>query len=143
MQEGCFGRRLILDRRRHDLKIRVNKDFLREYKDDAWKGFSGKEVMTLLLAAGTAIALVFLLHMGLGIAPAVAVYLSVPAASPIVLLGFYRYQGYLSPIRLLREIYYTYKAKELPYAAEETRNKVHLFQMQKTEGKVQLRNVKR
>ena len=117
------------------MKIRVNKDFLREYKDDAWKGFSGKEVMTLLLAAGTAIALVFLLHMGLGIAPAVAVYLSVPAASPIVLLGFYRYQGYLSPIRLLREIYYTYKAKELPYAAEETRNKVHLFQMQKTEGK--------
>ncbi len=42
------------------MKIRVNKDFLREYKDDAWKGFSGKEVASLLLAAGTAIALVFL-----------------------------------------------------------------------------------
>ena len=117
------------------MKIRVNKDFLREYKDDAWKGFSGKEVASLLLAVGAAIAFVFLLHIGFGVSPAVAVYFSVPAASPIILLGFYRYQGYLSPVRLLQEIFYTYGMKELPYAAEEATGRIRFFQIQKTSGK--------
>lgn len=117
------------------MKIRVNKDFLREYKDDAWKGFSGKEVASLLLAAGTAIALVFLLHFGCGIAPAAAVYLAVPAAALVILLGFYRYQGYLPPVRLLQEIFYTYGTKELPYAAEESTGRIRFFQVQKRGGK--------
>lgn len=117
------------------MKIRVNKDFLREYKDDAWKGFSGKEVASLLLAAGTAIAFVFLLHSGFGVSSAVTVYFSVPVASPIILLGFYRYQGYLSPVRLLQEIFYTYGTKELPYAAEESTGRIRFFQVQKRGGK--------
>ena len=117
------------------MKIRVNKDFLREYKDDAWKGFSGKEVASLLLAVGAAIAFVFLLHIGFGVSPAVAVYFSVPAASPIILFGFYRYQGYLPPVRLLQEIFYTYGTKELPYAAEESTGRIRFFQIQKEGGK--------
>ncbi len=113
------------------MKIRVNKDFLREYKDDAWKGFSGKEVASLLLAAGTAIALVFCCISGVELRRRLAVYLAVPAAAPIILLGFYRYQGYLPPVRLLQEIFYTYGTKELPYAAEESTGRIRFFQMQK------------
>ena len=113
------------------MKIRINKDFLKAYKEDAWKGFSGKELASLLFAAGMAIAFVVLLHRAAGVSPAAAVYAAVPISAPLVILGFYRYQGYLAPQRLLREILYTVSCRRLAFVSGEQIGGPRIFRLER------------
>ncbi len=75
--------------------IKNNPDFADEikYKDDAWRGFSAKEIVVFILAFAIAICSVYLLWKYFAIPITIAPYISVPLAVPIVLLGLYRYQG--------------------------------------------------
>ena len=116
------------------MKIRINKDFLRDYKDDFWKGFSGREILCLAAAAGTAVLLILLLYFKAGVPPSLAVYLSIPAVFPVVLAGFYRYQGNLSPFRLLQEIVYTWATGQLTFEAGEQPGTRRRFTMQRGKG---------
>lgn len=102
------------------MKVNINKDFLTEYKDDVWKGFSMKELITLIIAACVAGGVICLLHFRFGIDPATAVYGGVPVAIPIILLGFFKYQGYLNPIDYIREIMFTGKIRLLTYETAES-----------------------
>ena len=80
------------------MKIRINKDFLRDYKDDFWKGFSGREILCLAAAAGTAVLLILLLYFKAGVPPSLAVYLSIPAVSPRCSGGILPVPGILIPL---------------------------------------------
>lgn len=101
------------------MNLTINKDFLEEYKDDAWKGFSLKEIGAIivggLIGAGVTALLFFYAHMS----PATAVYIAVPCAVPAIACGFYRYQNYLSPPQLIREAVFTWKTGHIVYEAEE------------------------
>ena len=110
------------------MKVNINKDFLTEYKDDVWKGFSMKELITLIVAAFVAGCVVCLLHFKFGIEPATAVYGGVPAAIPVILFGFFKYQGYLNPVDFIREIIFTGNVKLLTYETAESARpvKMHL-----------------
>jgi len=49
------------------MAIRNNKDFLKEYKDDAWKGFSTRELLCIIGAAAIGITVDALLHFYAGV----------------------------------------------------------------------------
>ena len=97
------------------MNITINKDFLTEYKDDFWKGFTFQECVSIAVGAAIGIGGAAAVHFYTGIAVDTAVYIGVPMAAPVVFLGFYKYQGYLQPIRFLNEVFITMRMKSLHY----------------------------
>ena len=95
------------------MKIIINKDFSSEYKDEFWKGFSGSETLCIACAGAVAMGVIVGLHLKLGLAPDVAVYFGVPVALPILLLGFYKYQGNQRVMSFLRNVMETEKTRRL------------------------------
>ena len=101
------------------MNIEINKDFLTEYKDEFWKGFSAKEVFTIVCAGAVAAGVVVLLHIKFGIRPSEAVYAAIPFTIPILLAGFYKYQGYLTFRKLIGEIRYSRRCRELHFESRD------------------------
>ena len=97
------------------MNIEINKDFLTEYKDEFWKGFSAKEVATIVAAGGVAVGVVLFLNLKFGMRPSEAVYAAIPFTLPILIGGFYKYQGYMSFRKLIEEIRYSKKCRELNF----------------------------
>ena len=118
------------------MQIKINKDFLTEYKDDAWKGFTAQEIFSIVTGAGVAFMVIILLYFFAGISPAAAVYIGVPVAAPVIFSGFYRYQGYLSPKQLFVEIRYTRKATGLFYDTGEGKEIRRIFCMHQNQKEV-------
>lgn len=75
--------------------LKNNPDFAddNKYKDDAWRGFSTKEILVLVGALAAAIYVIYLLWKYFGVSATVAPYIAVPCAAPIVFIGLYKYQG--------------------------------------------------
>lgn len=99
------------------MQIQINKDF-QEYKEDFWRGFSLKELLSIGIATGTCAGFIFLLYQFLHIPLTGAVYLSVPVAIPILMTGFYRYQG-MTLAELIRERIWQARTEILAYEAGE------------------------
>lgn len=118
------------------MQIKVNKDFLTEYKDEFWKGFSLPEVISIAVGCGCAAGVIFVVYKLFGISPANAVYFGVPAALPALAVGFYKYQGYMPLPELIQEICLTYKCKELVFGAGERKEPFgHFFFLKRRKGK--------
>lgn len=103
----------------NNLKIDINKDFLKEYKDNFFKGFSVSEVIHLVAALGVAALIMFAAVRYLHIDIVAAVYISVPFVIPIVFSGIYKYQDYLKPKDYMLERQYTLASESLHYETEE------------------------
>lgn len=103
----------------NNLKIDINKDFLKEYKDNFFKGFSVSEVIHLVAALGVAALIMFVAVRYFRIDIVAAVYISVPFVIPIVFSGIYKYQDYLKPTDYMLERQYTLASERLHYETEE------------------------
>lgn len=116
------------------MNIQMNKDFLTEYKNDVWKGFDGKELIALTSAGILTGGIVVGIYLATKMSPATAVYLAIPFAIPIILLGFYAYQKYLPVEKLVQEILYTYATEKLCFATNllEMRKGPRVFAMSKS-----------
>ena len=101
------------------MEIRNNKDFLKEYKDDAWKGFSTRELLCIIGAAAIGITVDALLHIYAGVSLAAGVYIALPLAIPLILIGFYKYQGFLTVGRFLKEWMYEMSTSRMDYISGE------------------------
>ena len=101
------------------MEIRNNKDFLKEYKDDAWKGFSTRELLCIIGAAAIGITADALLHIYAGVSLAAGVYIALPLAVPLILIGFYKYQGFLTVGRFLKEWMYEMSTSRMEYVSGE------------------------
>ncbi|MDD6667750.1 MAG: PrgI family protein [Lachnospiraceae bacterium] len=112
------------------MTIQINKDFLTEYKDDVWKGFNARELISIITGGATAFGVVILLYYFTKMNPATLVYFAVPFAIPAVGIGFYRFQGYLSLTDLLKEMMYTWYTKELHSESEEDVPGTTIFTME-------------
>lgn len=99
--------------------IELNKDFLKEYKDNAWKGFSTKELISIAGAGAVTVIVDVLLYKVANIDIATGVYIALPVAFPVLLIGFFKFQGFLSVPELLKEALYYTKTKELLYDSHE------------------------
>lgn len=104
------------------MKIKANKDFLTEYKDDFWKGFSFKELIYFGIAGVVAFGIILGLFFGFGVNPATAVYIAIPAVAPIIFFEFYKYQGYLPVRQLCKELIFGWHTRKLSYHCMEQEN---------------------
>lgn len=113
------------------MNIQMNKDFLSEYKNDVWKGFDGKELIALSSAVAMTGGIIVGIYLATKMSPATAVYLAIPFAIPVILLGFYSYQKYLPVEKLMREILYTCAIEKLSFATNllEKRQSLRIFSM--------------
>lgn len=105
--------------RGNNLKIDINKDFLKEYKSNLYKGFSGSELMYLIGGLSISAVMVVLAMKVFNMQPVFAVYISVPLAAPVMWSGIYRFQDYLKPQDYLREKQYTQDSDRLHYETDE------------------------
>lgn len=109
------------------MNIKLNKDFLTVYRNDFWKGFSIHELIYVgaggLCGAASAALLYFKFHIDVTL----SIYIGVPVAFPVILFGFYKYQGYLPVAGLLKEMLYTYRSRKLSYSSTEEKIRVKSF----------------
>lgn len=101
------------------MKININKDFITEYKNDFWKGFSLTEVIYIAEGFAVGAAVIAVMFFAFNIPVATAVYMAVPFAAPVIFRGFYKYQGYMRISELIKEMMYTGGMKELVFETEE------------------------
>lgn len=100
------------------MNININKDFEKEYKDDTWRGFSMKETVCIGCAVTILGVIAFCGYHYMGWPVNMSVYLGLPLAVPVLLYGFYRYQG-MTLLELYREIRYERKIQHLTFEAGE------------------------
>ena len=86
------------------MRVTINKDFLTEYKDDFWKGFSASETLAIVGGMSTGVFISVLLHITIGIPVSALAYLVPFIAAPFIFAEFFQYQECLKPIRLLNEM---------------------------------------
>jgi hypothetical protein len=113
------------------MRIEINKDILNDYKDEIWKGFTLRELISLMAGGACALLVVFVLNRWIGMYPATAIYLAVPAALPAVALGFYRYQGYLRPLDLIKELIFMHGCGQLTLQHEAGTEHTPVFTMER------------
>lgn len=101
------------------MKLLTNKDFEKEYKEDAWRGFSTGEVMALIGALLCCIGIMYLLWRYARMPLSAAVYPAVLLSSPVLAMGFFSYQGMNLVPELFREWYWSRKISRLTFAAGE------------------------
>ena len=78
------------------MNIPINKDFERDYKDSAWKGYSLRELKYLASGAAIAVLTVLFFWLELGIPVTAAIYIGVPMGAPVILTGFMKTKNGLS-----------------------------------------------
>lgn len=100
------------------MKLLTNKDFEKEYKDDAWRGFSVGEALALSGALLCCIVMMYLFWKYARLPLSVAVYPAVFLSSPVLAIGFYTYQE-MRVWELLREWYWSRKISKLTFEAGE------------------------
>lgn len=100
------------------MKIDMNKDFETAFRNMAWKGLTVREVVTALIALGSAAGVVIAIWQATRVPINVCVYFGIPVMIPIVGVGLVRYQG-SSAWEIGKEIWYLHKTRELPFEAEE------------------------
>ena len=104
------------------MRIKVNKDFLTEYKNEAWKGFDLPEILSIIVGLLCAGGVILFVYFNFHISPASAVYFGVPSMIPALFIGFYKYQSYLSVPKWIYEMYYTSQCKQIIFKAGEQKN---------------------
>ena len=77
------------------------------------------EVFTIVSAGAVAAGVVIFLNVKFGVRPSEAVYAAIPFTIPILLAGFYKYQGYMPFKKLLEEISYSRKCRELHFESKD------------------------
>ena len=113
------------------MKININKDFVTEYRDEFVKGFTLKETATFGITVGICIGGMVIAYKFFGIDPQLGAYLSIPFAFPFLILGFYKYQGYLYLPELIKEIQFSKKLQKLSIADVEPNRKEKIFSVTK------------
>lgn len=101
------------------MNIKINRDFLTEYKNIFWKGFTLSELVYIGAGCVCGAAVAGLLHFKFNMEITLAIYAGMPAAFPVIIPGFYRYQGYMPLWELLSEIINTYKCRTLHFSSSE------------------------
>ena len=114
------------------MNININRDFLHEYKDNAWRGFTAKEIASIAVGAGIAITVAFLVYNFAKIPMAACMYIAIPFAVVPILIGFYKYQGEMGIIELIRAMRYTRKCQTITFEGEDLESE-SVFSMEENE----------
>lgn len=113
------------------MQIPVNKDFLHEYKNEFWKGFTLPELISIGIGLSMDGGIVYLCWKYLHMAPNNAVYIGMPAMAPAIFVGFVKIQDNVNVFQYIKAIWETYKCQYLTFCGETTKPKTRCFHMAK------------
>lgn len=116
------------------MQIPINKDFEEEYKNELAKGFTMRELVSIVAAVLLAAGVTLLVWHLTGLAPNECVYIGLPFCVPILLAGFFKKQG-LTLDAYLKELLYERRTRLLTYDADELPQKNRVFTMESTHRK--------
>lgn len=111
------------------MQIKVNKDFLHEYKNELWKGFTLPEIASMAIGLSCDGLVVFLCWKFFHMSPANAVYLGMPGMIPALFIGFVRFQDNANLLEYAKAMYDTYQCRALHFCGERLRKSRRTFQM--------------
>lgn len=116
------------------MRIPINKEIEKEYKDQFMRGFSAREC-GFIAAAFACIAIAAytawsLFHLQINI----CFYIGLPFGVPAILIGFMDFQG-LDFFEYLKELIYEHKTKELYYDADEIKTEPAVYKMTKDKNR--------
>lgn len=103
------------------MNIPINKDINEEYKSDLWKGFTGRQLLFISIALCCGTGMILLCYGVIHIPITYAVYLGMPVCIPIIMAGFWHFQGltFCEFLKVRREVkknsLYTYQSTENHY----------------------------
>ncbi|MBD9337047.1 MAG: PrgI family protein [[Ruminococcus] faecis] len=100
------------------MKIDINKDFEKQYKNELWKGFTARELTYAGVALFVAGAIAFGVWKVTGLAINISIYAGIPFMAPIVYLAMVQHQGH-TWTEYLKNIWFYLQTKELPCEMEE------------------------
>lgn len=109
--------------------IRLNKP-LEDMKDEVWMGMGWRELIYAAVGVIAAGSITIFLTFVVKISPVICVYIGVPCAAPIVLLGTYKKQE-LSFWQLHKKKRWQKKAGTLLYEAGELPDEVFVWSMKR------------
>lgn len=111
------------------MKININKDFEEAYKENFFKGFTMKETFCIALALAIAIGVAAFFTITFSLPINVSIYLGLPFAAPVLIIGFKKFQG-LTLVEYIKELIYENQIKELYYDADEATGNKKAFSME-------------
>jgi len=100
------------------MKIVINKNFEKEYKDEAFRGLSLKELVFAVIFLLVMASIVYVGIMKYKLPSSPAILIGMVVGSPLLILGFYKYQG-MSPIEFAKEYVNFLKTSRLSYQSTE------------------------
>lgn len=118
------------------MNIPINKDIEEAYKSEFVKGFTIREFAHVVMAVVVVAAISLFCWLKIGIAVNVAIYIGLPFAAPIILLGFYKPYG-MYVTTYLKELSWERKTRVLLYDAMEASEDDNVFTM-KSNGSNQI-----
>lgn len=101
------------------MNIPINKDFEHDYKQSFWKGFSLSEIKFMSAGIAVAVSVSGFAWLIVGLPVTASIYIGVPIAFPIILMGFYKTRNGLTPLEYLKALRYRKATAILPYQAGE------------------------
>ncbi len=105
------------------MKITQNKDLITEYKNEFCMGFTIKETIAVFSFLSIDAGVTVLLYLKTSIQPQLATFIALPLGIPILLWGFFKYQGYLELFSAIKELRYSLKCKNLSFSSDEEKYK--------------------
>lgn len=112
------------------MNIVINKDILKEYRDEVIRGFTIKEAGCILAGVTVMIGTAVFSWKWLGISPSIGCYFGLPFTIGFLFIGFKKFQG-LDFIQYVREIIWERRTRILTYDADEVRELSPIFSLKK------------
>ncbi len=116
------------------MRIPINKEIEKAYKDQFMRGFSARESGYIALSLGIMGGASWFVWNTFQLPINFCFYIGIPFGIPTMLIGFVEIQG-LSLTEYLKEIVYEYRTKELYYDADELPEMPDDYMMQKNSTK--------
>lgn len=100
------------------MNININKDFETEYKEDVGRGFTMRQMSTLIASVIVCFLQMAGIYYFFHLPIATCVYPSMPGTAVVLAIGFYDYQG-LTLTKLVQELLYERQTRLLTFEAGE------------------------
>lgn len=111
------------------MRIKINKDIEKEYKNEFAQGFTAVECLFIAAALLELIGVTILLYIYTDLSVNLCAYAGLPVAVPTLFLGFKKFDG-MSCGRYLKELLWERKTKILTFEAEEAIEDTRVFTME-------------
>lgn len=114
------------------MQISINKDFEKEYPQDAFKGLTWMQTLCFAIGMIGSVGMMFLFWIYTNLPVDIVVYISLPFLAVCMGIGFYKYQNRMTVYQWIKQMIRFEDTKLFVYQAYEmTPGKERVYQMER------------